>query len=94
MAAYVIVEIDVRDPDLYAEYMEAAAPCIARHGGKYLARGGLAEALEGAPPKRIVVLEFADAQAAKSWFHSPDYQAVSVPRRQASTARFIVVAGL
>ncbi len=94
MAAYVLVEIDVHDAARYEDYKTAAAPSIAKYGGKYLARGGAAEALEGAPPKRIVVLEFADAAAARRWFNSPDYQAATAIRRPAATARFIVVEGL
>jgi uncharacterized protein (DUF1330 family) len=94
MAAYVVVEIDVHDPAAYEAYMAAAEVSIARHGGKYLARGGTAEALEGAPPKRMVILQFADAAAAKRWFHSPDYQAATTIRQSCSTARFVVVAGL
>lgn len=94
MAAYVLVEIDVHDPARYAEYMAAAPPSIANHGGRYLVRGGTAEALEGAAPKRVVVLEFPDAATARRWYHSPDYQATIPLRGPAATARFILVEGL
>ena len=56
MAAYVVVEIEVHDPAAYEAYKTAAETSIAHHGGVYLARGGAAEALEGAAPKRMVVL--------------------------------------
>ncbi|HUZ74105.1 MAG TPA: DUF1330 domain-containing protein [Stellaceae bacterium] len=94
MAAYVVVEIDVHDPAAYEAYKTAAEVSIARNGGVYLARGGAAEALEGAAPKRMVILRFADADAARSWFHSPDYQAATKIRQSCSTARFVLVAGL
>jgi uncharacterized protein (DUF1330 family) len=94
MAAYVLVEIEVRDAARYEDYKSAAAPSIAKYGGKYLARGGAAEALEGAPPQRVVVLEFADVAAARRWYASPDYQAAVALRRPAATARFVLVEGL
>ncbi len=47
MPAYVILNIDVSDPDLFEAYKQLAPATIAAYGGKYLARGGKAEALEG-----------------------------------------------
>jgi len=94
MAAYVIAEIEVHDPAAYRVYMDAAPATIARHGGRYLARGGAAEALEGAGPKRIVVLEFPTAEAARRWFDSPEYRDATALRQKASTGRFLLVDGL
>jgi uncharacterized protein (DUF1330 family) len=45
--AYVIVDIHVNDSPGYEEYKELAPPSIAAYGGKYLARGGKTEVLEG-----------------------------------------------
>ena len=47
MTGYIIVEIDVTDPSVYEEYRQAAGATVVAHGGKYLVRGGAAEALEG-----------------------------------------------
>ncbi|MGH2522967.1 MAG: DUF1330 domain-containing protein, partial [Anaerolineales bacterium] len=59
MSAYVIVDIDVRDAARYEEYKQLAPPTVAAYGGRYLARGGKAEVLEGVwTPKRLVILEF------------------------------------
>jgi uncharacterized protein (DUF1330 family) len=94
MAAYVIAEIDVHDQAAYRAYMDAAPATIARHGGRYIARGGAAEALEGAAPKRMVILEFPTAAAARGWFNSPEYLAATKLRQQASSGRFLLVDGL
>jgi single-strand DNA-binding protein len=45
--AYVIVDVEVLDPSGYERYKALATESIARHGGRYLARGGRAVALEG-----------------------------------------------
>ena len=47
MAAYAVVNVRVTDPDSYAQYREKAPDAIAQYGGKYLARGGTVEVLEG-----------------------------------------------
>lgn len=59
MPAYLLVNIQITDPQRYAEYVKVVPPTIARFGGRYLARGGRAERLEGGwEPRRVVLLEF------------------------------------
>lgn len=94
MTAYVIAEIDVHDPAAYQAYVAAAPATIAQYGGTYRARGGAAEAFEGAAPKRTVVLEFPNADAARRWYHSPEYQAAKKLRAGCATGRLVVVEGL
>jgi uncharacterized protein (DUF1330 family) len=93
VSAYVIVEIDVEDADAYDEYRPLAAASVARHGGRYIARGGKTEALEGEWAGRIVVLEFESLDAARSWYHSDDYQAALPIRLRTSRGRMIAVEG-
>ena len=95
MTAYVIVEVEVTDTDAYEVYKPLAAAAVEAHRGRYIARGGATELLEGAPePARIVVLEFPDADSARRWYHSPEYQAAKATREGAGTGRFFVVEGL
>jgi uncharacterized protein (DUF1330 family) len=63
MTAYMIAEMDVTGPDAYEAYKAAAADVIARHGGRYIVRGGETLVLEGAPPKRVVVVECESVEA-------------------------------
>ncbi len=59
MKAYDVADIDVHDPERYEAYKALGPPAIAAHGGRYLARGGRTEVLEGGwAPKRTVILEF------------------------------------
>ena len=94
MVAYLISEIDVTDAAAYEPYKKAASESIAKHGGKYVVRGGKTLALEGAAPKRIIVLEFPTLEAAKRFHESPDYQA-SIPLRKkaAASSRLYIVEG-
>jgi uncharacterized protein (DUF1330 family) len=95
MAAYVIVNIDVREPVRYEEYKALAAPAVAAHGGRYLVRGGRAEVLEGEwRPKRFVILQFDSVEQAKLWWDSPEYSAAKAIRQQTADADMIVVDGV
>jgi uncharacterized protein (DUF1330 family) len=40
MPAYIVVQIDVKDPTGYEEYKRLAPSSIEKHGGKYIVRGG------------------------------------------------------
>jgi uncharacterized protein (DUF1330 family) len=95
MAAYVILNVEVTNPERFAEYAKVAGATVASYGGKYLARGGHAEKLEGAwEPKRFVVLEFPTLQRAKDWWASEEYRQPKALRQSASTTDLIVVEGV
>ncbi len=91
---YVISRVDITDPDAYARYAAAATKAIADHGGKPLARGGRSEALEGTARARNVVLEFESYDAARSYFHSEQYQAARALRVGAAEIEMVLVEGV
>ena len=93
--AYVIVEVDVRDAEQYARYRAAVPTSLDAHGGRFLARGGETASLEGDwQPKRIVVIQFGDLEAAKRWYDSPEYREARAIREGAATMRMIAVEGV
>ena len=95
MPAYVIADVDVVDPERYGDYTAGTPESVARHGGRFVVRGGATRVLEGDwNPGRIVVLEFPTVDAALGWFNSDDYQELAAIRREASTARLIVAEGV
>ena len=95
MSAYVIVDIQVTDPVGYEEYKKLAPPIVAAFGGKYLARGGKTETLEGDwSPKRLVILEFESAERAKAWLNSPEYRAPRQLRNRTTQTNMVVVEGV
>ena len=94
MPAYIIAEVEVTNPVGYDTYRPLAGASVAQYGGKFAVRGGKTELLEGSPdPARIVVIEFADAVAAKRWYNSPEYQEALKIRLANSTGRVMLVEG-
>ena len=93
MSAYVLVEVEVQNPDGYAEYRPLAFESVTKHGGRFLVRGGTTEVLEGEWLPRIVVLEFDSLEAARAWYYSDDYQTAAAMRQQHSRGRMIAVEG-
>jgi uncharacterized protein (DUF1330 family) len=71
----------------------AVGATITQYGGRFLTRGGATELIEGGPPKRIVIVEFADAAAVKRWYNSPEYQKILPGRLDNSTSRAFIVEG-
>jgi uncharacterized protein (DUF1330 family) len=95
MAAYVIVETDITDPEGYERYKAAAPGAIAAAGGRYLARGGDLDVLEGDwRPPRLVVLEFEDLAAARHWYDSEGYRQARALREGAARMRMVAVQGV
>ena len=95
MAAYVIYQGEVIDPERYEEYKLKVAPSIVAAGGRYLVRGGDVEVREGDPPAgRTGVLEFPTRQAALDWYRSEEYTAIRKIREGAALARLYVVDGI
>lgn len=94
VAAYVIAEISVTDPEVYEKYRAAAPPSVAAFDGAYRVRGGAVTPLEGgAPTGRVVVLEFPDVATARAWYESDAYQEVVGFRLASADTRAFIVEG-
>jgi uncharacterized protein (DUF1330 family) len=93
--AYLIADVDVTDPTQYEEYKKLAPPAIAKYGGRYLARGGTHETMEGTwVPHRLVILEFPDLERARAFYQSAEYGVARAARKNAATGNFVIVEGL
>jgi uncharacterized protein (DUF1330 family) len=94
MTAYVVVDIDVKDPEAYRQYVALAPASVEAHGGRYLARAGRTEKLEGDwLPGRLVILTFDSIEQAKAWLDSPDYAPVKKLRHQSASTNMVVIEG-
>jgi uncharacterized protein (DUF1330 family) len=94
MPAYVIAEVEVTDPAAYKLYADKAPGVTLPAGGKYLARAGHVEALEGEPPRsRVVVIEFEDLEKARAFYYGKAYQELVPLRQAASKGRLFLVEG-
>ena len=95
LAAYVLVDIEITDPERYAQYVEVVPETIAAYGGRYLARGGETAVLEGDwQPGRVVLLQFDSLERVREWWDSDDYRAPKRLRQSAAVARIVAVAGI
>jgi uncharacterized protein (DUF1330 family) len=95
MPAYIISDVTVKDRESYEAYRTRAAPSITQYGGRYLARGGAIESLEGNwTPHVIVIVEFPDLESARTWYSSPEYAATFSFRDAGLRRNLILVDGL
>jgi len=92
--AYMIGEVDVTDPATFQKYSEKVPGTLAAFNGHFLVRGGKTQALEGDPPKRIVVIAFDSMKQAQSWDDSPAYDAIKPIRQSAAKSRLFIVEGV
>jgi uncharacterized protein (DUF1330 family) len=95
MTAYVISDVEILDDELIKKYRLLAQESIAKYGGRYLARGGRVEPVEGRwTPKAIVIVEFPDMTRAKAWYQSIEYAEALKVRERALDRRLIFVEGV
>lgn len=95
MAVYVIADIEVLDPKRFEEYRQGVPATIAAHGGRYLARGGATEVLEGTwSPRRCVMLEFPDMERFRAWWDSPEYAPLKALRIASTRTDLVITQGV
>lgn len=92
MTAYVISEVEMRDQAAMEAYRALAAKTIVQYGGRYLARGGAAEVVEGGPPaKTIIIVEFPTMARLREWYASAEYAEALKLRQTALERRLMFV---
>jgi uncharacterized protein (DUF1330 family) len=95
VAAYVFANIRVDDPVVYERYKQMVPETIENFGGRYLARGGRVEVLEGdLEPGRTIVLEFPAFEDAQRWYSSPQYCAAKEIRQSCARGEVVIVDGV
>ena len=95
MPAYVIAAVsEAWDQDKLIRYREGNTEVVAEYGGRFVARGGSLELLEGDwDPLRIVIIEFPDMDSARGWYRSDGYAPLRELRRSASVTDIVLVEG-
>jgi uncharacterized protein (DUF1330 family) len=94
LPAFVIAEVEVIDPEAFKLYGSRVAETLERYGGRYVARGGRIESLEGEPPKRVVISTWKNIEDPKRWYRSPEYSEIIGIRHRTCKSRVFVVEGL
>lgn len=94
MPAYIIVDVEIHNPKEYENYRTMVPPTLGKYQGKFIVRGGKTESLEGGwDPQRIVVIEFPNAELAKSWWASNEYAPAKALRHRTAKSKMILVEG-
>ena len=95
MPAYVINDMEVTDPVMFEEYKKLSPATVALYGGRFLARGGRTDTLEGEwSPKRLVIIEFPSVDQARAWADSAEYAPAKRLRQITTISNLIVVEGV
>jgi uncharacterized protein (DUF1330 family) len=94
MTAYVIVDIEVHNPEAYQDYLAKITPTVYANQGKYLVRGADTQVVSGDwHPKRMVVMQFPSLAVAQHWATSDTYADIHAIRNANATANMIIVEG-
>jgi uncharacterized protein (DUF1330 family) len=91
--AYVIAEVEVTDPNAFADYVAKAVPTLGEYNARFVARSK-AHSKEGtAPVGEIVLLAFDSLADAERWYGSPSYTVCIPLRQRAANTRLFIIEG-
>ncbi len=87
MATYLVVEHIITDAAKFEQYRIKVGPMIAKHGGRYLTKGGSHKMPEGGrwKPERVVIIESPDMVSLNAWYNSPEHQPLIALRKQSTS---------
>jgi uncharacterized protein (DUF1330 family) len=95
MTAYVLAQIAIHDRIRHDRYAMRFLPTLKPFGGRLLAADEAVEVMGGDWPfRKVVMIAFPDAAAAKAWAGSAEYQAISPDREASTTGVSLLVQGL
>src|SRR5215472_13069305 len=95
LAAYIIADLTITDPESFRAYQQRVGATLAPYGGTFLVRGGAHETMEGDwHPQTLAILHFDSVAQAWRWYQSPEYMALSEQRKQSTITRAVVVEGV
>ena len=95
MPAYVIANVTIHDPVRYEDYKRMVPATLVPFGGRFIARGGQIDALEGDwRPSRLVLLEFPSVERARAWWNSAEYAEARALRQATSTGTLLILEGV
>jgi uncharacterized protein (DUF1330 family) len=95
MVAYAIIDLDVHDQAGFEEYQKSVPTFVAKHGGRFVVRGGEFEVLEGNwKPHRLVLLRFPDRASIRAFLTDPEFETLTKLRRKTTDTTIVAVDGI
>ena len=89
MSGYLVANYKLTNPEAYQAYVPAVLPTLESHGAEVLVADYESETIEGAPHSVTIVVRFPSKEAARTWYQSPEYQAI-VKLRTDNSDGFVV----
>lgn len=84
--AYILIQFDLSNQELFGKYIRSAAPTIKAHGGQVIVASENPRPHEGLQSTtRTTIIEFPSRETATNWLNSPEYTAVKSLRHEATT---------
>jgi len=94
MSVFMIIEIEIKNRELYSQYVEKVPEIVEKYGGRYLIRGGKVTPLSGHwNPERMIVIAFETVEQLQRCFSSPEYLELAPLREQSTVSKSIIVDG-
>ncbi|NNE08484.1 MAG: DUF1330 domain-containing protein [Gemmatimonadetes bacterium] len=95
MAYYSVLEVTPTSEDWIPGYLGSAGAILAKHGGKYLARTGSHERLEGSGdnPALRIVISWPSKDAAVAFMNDPEYKPLLAARTGGSNSHHFLIEG-
>lgn len=93
MAGYFVANYTITNQAEYKEYLAGVGPILKAHGAENIVVDRDSEPLEGSAGQVTIVLRFATKAAAKAWYQSPEYQAISHLRTDNSEGIGVIAEG-
>ena len=94
-SAYIIANVDVKNPAAYEEYKRLSTIAMKAHGAEVCVRGGKLDALEGDwSPNRLVLLKFQSLEQARKFYDSTEYGAARKAREGIAIMQMVLVEGV
>ena len=77
MTAYALAHVRSVElcPDI-VEYLEKIESTMEPFGGRFVFHGGEKDVVEGSWGQDLILIEFPDLDAVRSWWDSPEYRAI------------------
>jgi uncharacterized protein (DUF1330 family) len=95
MPAYLVANVRVKDPVAYERYLQMVPATIEPFGGRYLARGGQTQVVEGhLPTGRMIILEFPSYEDAQRWYGSTEYAEAKRLRQGCAEGDLVFIDGV
>ncbi len=95
MSAYLIADVEITDESLYAQFRERMTPTLEAYSGRFIARGGEINVIDGSwNPKRLAIVAFDSMEQARSWLTSSEFKDLDGIRNSSSNINLVLVEGV